>query len=113
MDLQPMDTYSYHQRREHRHDVLERVVEAFGSFVFALLGFRFVLALLGANASNGFASFVNGFTSPFVSPFYNLFSYGHPSLGIATFEGYTLVAMSVYGLAAAGVAKLISITRYN
>lgn len=87
-----------------------RLIETASAFLIALLGIRFVLALLGANAANGFASFVYGFTQPFVAPFYNLFSYDHPSvLGVATFEGYTLVSMVVYSLLTAGLVRLVGI----
>ncbi|HVV66886.1 MAG TPA: hypothetical protein VHB72_02325 [Candidatus Saccharimonadales bacterium] len=106
------DSFSYREKHAHRHDVLERIVEAAAGFLLATLAFRFLFSLLGANPENGFASFIYSFTSPFVSPFYDLFNYDHPSLGVATFEGYTLVAMAVYGLGAAGLTRLISITRY-
>jgi YggT family protein len=104
--------FSYREKHTHRHDVLERIIWIAGSFLLAMLGIRFVFSLLGANPDNGFASFVYGFTAPFTSPFYNLFSYDHPSLGMATFEGYTLVSMVIYSLAIAGLARLVSITRY-
>ncbi|HVV25704.1 MAG TPA: hypothetical protein VHC21_01575 [Candidatus Saccharimonadales bacterium] len=106
------DGFTYREKHTHRHDVLERIIWAAGSFLLAMLAFRFVFSLLGANPENGFASFIYGFTAPFVSPFYNLFSYDHPSMGIATFEGYTLIAMAVYGLGTAGLARLVTITRY-
>jgi hypothetical protein len=106
------DGFTFREKHTHRHDVLERIIGAAASFLLGMLAFRFVFSLLGANPANGFASFVYDFTAPFVAPFYNLFSYDHPSVGIATFEGYTLVAMAIYGLGAAGLARLISITRY-
>jgi len=119
MDFQPSnnagpdDFFTYRERHAHRHDVLERVIEIGGSFITSMLALRFILALLGANATNGFATFVNSVTAPFVAPFYNLFSYDHPSVGVSTFEGYCLVAMVVYGLLTGGLAKLVSITRYE
>jgi len=106
------DNFTYREKHTHRHDVLERVVRAAGSALVTLLGTRFVFSLLGANPANGFASFIYNFTAPFTMPFYNLFSYDHPSLGTATFEGYTLVAMAVYGLGALGLGRLVTITRY-
>lgn len=87
-----------------------RIIETTSAFLIALMGTRFVLALFGANAENGFASFVYGVTQPFVAPFYNLFSYDHPSvLGVATFEGYTLVAMFVYSLLTAGIVRVVGV----
>jgi YggT family protein len=106
------DGFTYREKHTHRHDVLERVIWVAGSFLVTLLAFRFIFSLLGANPENGFASFIYGFTAPFVSPFYDLFNYDHPTLGTSTFEGYTLIAMAVYMLGAAGLARLATITRY-
>ena len=106
------DAFSHRERYAHRHDVMQRVIEGAGSLLTSLLAIRFVFSLLGANPTNGFASFIYNFTAPFTAPFSNLFSYDHPSLGIATFEGYTLVAIAVYGLATLSLAKLVAITRY-
>jgi hypothetical protein len=104
--------FSYRERHAHRHDVLQRLVGGSGSLLISMLGIRFTLALLGANPINGFANFVYGFTSPFTSPFYNLFSYDHPTIGISTFEGYTLISIAVYALVMVALIKLVSITRY-
>lgn len=106
------DDFTNRERHAHRHDMIERAIEISGGFLTTLLLFRFVLALLAANPTNGFASFIYGFTNPFTAPFYSLFSYDHPTLGVSTFEGYTLVAIAVYGLLAVGLAKLVTITRY-
>jgi hypothetical protein len=106
------DGFTYREKHGHRHDVIERVIWTASGFLLATLAFRFIFSLLGANPGNGFASFIYSFTAPFVSPFYDLLSYDHPTLGISTFEGYTLIAMAVYGLGAAGLARLVTITRY-
>ena len=102
----------YKERHSHRHDVIERIIIAGGSFIEAMLALRFIFALLGANPENGLASFVYNFTAPLTSPFYNLFSYDHPSVGVSSLEGYTLVAIVIYGLLITGLVKIISITRY-
>ena len=107
------DRFTYRERHAHRHDVLERLILVAGNGLVAALGFRFIFALLDANPANGFASFVNGLTTPFVMPFYSLFNYDHPSVGPVRFEGYTLIAMAVYGLLGAGLVRLISVTRYS
>jgi len=73
---------------------------------------RFAFALLDANATNGIVSFVNGFTEPFVTPFYGLFNYDHASIGAVSFQGYTLVAMLGYGILTAILARLVTVTRY-
>lgn len=119
MDLQHLypsqnDTpppYRQQERHLYQYAVIERLVTTVGSFLVAILIVRFVLALLGANPQNGFASFVYSFTAPLVSPFYNLFSYDHPSLGIASFEGYTLVAAAIYGLVTTSLTRIAAIGR--
>ena len=62
-----------------------------------LLAIRFIFALLGANANNGFANFIYNVTQPFVSPFQGLFNYDFQA-GISRFEIETVVAMIVYAL---------------
>lgn len=116
MDLQSSssadDRFTYRERHAHRHDVVERLIVSAGGFLTGMLGLRFAFALLGANPANGFASFVYGFTAPFVGPFYNLFRYDHPTVGVSNFQGYTLVAIAVFGLATSALTKAVSITRY-
>jgi hypothetical protein len=70
----------------------------------ALLAFRFVLKLLGANADAGFSSFIYGVTHPFVAPFLNVFRVS--SVQGSVFEWTTLLAMLVYWLVAIGIIKL-------
>lgn len=106
------DTFSHREQHAHRHDIIERTIWAATSILLVMLAFRFIFALLGANPANGFASFVYSFTTPFTAPFYNLFSYDHPSVGVSMIEGYTLVAIAIYGLLATALARLVSITRY-
>lgn len=105
-------TYTSKDKYTHRHDVILRIIWLGGGFILSMLVLRFVLALLGANPANVFASFVYGFTDPLVAPFYNLFSYDNPSFGVSNLEGYTLIAIAVYGLLTEGLARLVSITRY-
>jgi hypothetical protein len=119
MNLQPTygtnyqnDDFTRREKHAHYHDIVEGIAVVAGSFLLVMLAFRFIFALFGANPANGFASFVYSFTAPFTMPFYNLFSYDHPSLGVSVFEGYTLIAMAIYGLALAGTVKVVSITRY-
>lgn len=119
MDLQPSNnqgnennSFSFRERHAHRHDVIERMILAGGSFIVITLAIRFTLALFGANLANGFASMVFNFTNPLVVPFTSLFSYSNPSLGASSFEGYTLVSMGIYVLITADLTRLVSITRY-
>ena len=61
-----------------------------------LLGIRFVLHLIAANAASGFTQFIYGVSGLFVAPFSGLV--GTPTAGGTTFEVTTLIAMAVYAL---------------
>jgi len=91
--------------------ILARIVWFAGGVLLALLALRFIFSLLGANTSNGIANFVYDTSHPFVAPFFNLFSYDNIQYGVSRFEVYTLVAMLIYGLVAAGLAYLVTISR--
>lgn len=90
--------------------IAERIVWYVAGVLLVLLGFRFVLALLGANPNNGFADFIYSVSYPFVAPFFGLFGYS-TQYGISRFEIYTLVAMAVYGVVAWGIARLFTLDR--
>lgn len=91
-------------------NVLARVIGFIGSVLLILLAFRFVLVLLGANSSNGFANFIYSVSHPFVAPFFSLFGY-NLSYGTSRVELGTLVAMAVYGLITYGLMRLVTINR--
>lgn len=99
-------------RRESRHkqNVVVNVIWFLDGVLTILLGLRFLFSLLGANPANGFANFIYSASHPFVSPFFNLFSYNWQA-GVRHFEIYTLVAIVVYALIAWGLAKLATINR--
>jgi uncharacterized protein YggT (Ycf19 family) len=106
------DAYFQRERFDHKHDAVQRAVVLLGSALTTMLGLRFAIALLSANPQNGLVSFVNSITTPFVTPFYGLFRYDHASMGVVSFQGYTLVALFAYSLLTAGIARLVTITRY-
>jgi len=87
-----------------------RIIWYIAGVLLALLALRFVLAVLGANPSNGFANFIYSVTHPFVAPFFSLFGY-KMQYGVSRFEIFTLVAMAVYALIAYAIAKLATINR--
>ncbi len=97
-------------KAEHNQNVAERVVWYIAGVLLVLLGFRFVLSLLGANTTNSFANFIYNTSHPFVSPFFSLFSY-KTNYGVSKFEIYTLVAMIFYAVVAFGIAKLVTLNR--
>lgn len=96
---------------DHQQNVAERVIWYLAGLVLVLLGFRFVLALLGANASNGFANFIYSTSHPLVSPFFSLFNYHNYMNGTSQFEIYTLAAIVVYAVIAWGIARLVTLNR--
>jgi hypothetical protein len=75
----------------------------------ALLAFRFVLKLLGANPRAGFTDFIYTVTAPFAAPFLNVFRVTRVEGSV--FEWTTLLAMLVYALIAWGVVKLFIMSR--
>jgi hypothetical protein len=70
----------------------------------ALLAFRFVLKLLGANATAGFTSFIYAISKPFAAPFLNVFKMSKVEGSVL--EWTTLLAMIVYWLIAFAIAKM-------
>jgi uncharacterized protein YggT (Ycf19 family) len=88
--------------------VLERLVYLVGGIIIALLAVRFLLSLLGANKGNGFADFIYSASHPFVAPFFGLFNYDE-QIGVSRFEFETLVAIVVYAIVMAILARLVTI----
>ena len=78
-----------------------------------LLATRFVLKLTGANANNGFASFIYSVSGVLSAPFDSLF--GTPTTTVGTtqsiFQPSVLVAIAVYALVAYGIVRLINIAK--
>ncbi len=74
-----------------------------------ILGFRFVLKLLDANQGAGFTDFMYSLSSPFVSPFVNVF--GVTRVVGSVLEWTTLLAMAVYALVAWGIINMFVMGR--
>jgi len=71
-----------------------------------LLVVRVILHLVGANAGNSFANFIDVLTAPFVALFASLLQ--NPALGgTAVLEVTTIIAMLVWGIVAWLIARLI------
>jgi len=70
----------------------------------ALLAFRFVLKLLGANPAAGFSNFIYSVTYAFAAPFLNVFRVTYVEGSI--FEWTTLLAMLVYWMLALAIINL-------
>lgn len=106
--VDPVDRPVTTARSEYGMSVAERVIYLLGGILLGLLAIRFILSLLGANRGNGFADFIYGVTHPFVSPFFGLFNYDE-TFGRSRFEFETLIAMIVYALIMAVLARLVTL----
>ena len=96
---------------ERATNTADRIIWLLAGLITILLGFRFVLALLGANPNNAFASFIYGLSRPFVAPFFGLFGYDSAFTGVGRFEFYTLIAIAVYLVLAWIISRIINLNR--
>ena len=92
-----------------QNSVVARIVNI-SFFLFSalelLLVIRFILLLIGANTENGFASFINGLSTPFVTAFESLMQ--NPTVGATgVLEVTTIIAMIVYGILAWLVGRMV------
>ncbi|SHI58134.1 YggT family protein [Lutispora thermophila] len=81
------------------------------SLIEALLLFRFLFKLLGANPDNGFVSFIYSMTGIFIAPFTGIFN-SFVSKGLTSksvLEPATIIGMIVYSVIAWGIVGLIRI----
>ncbi len=74
-----------------------------------LLAFRFALKLFGAIPTAGFSCFIYTTTWPFTIPFLTVFS--KTTIFSSTFEWTTILAMFVYWLIAAGIVRLLIMSK--
>jgi hypothetical protein len=75
------------------------------SVIEALLFFRFLLKLIGANPVADFTRFIYTLSYPFAGPF--LYVVHATQVESTTFEWTTLLAMLVYWIIAWGIVRLI------
>lgn len=82
-------------------------------FIEILIGFRFVLKLLGANPTSGFVDLIYNVTGVLTAPFDSIFGVATTTAGKtqSVFEPSILVAAAVYALIAWGIVKLITINQ--
>lgn len=76
----------------------------------ALLAFRFILKLLGANPNAGFSQFIYGGSYIFANPFLAVFHKTQVVTG-SYFEWSTLLAMIVYWIVASGIISLFFMSK--
>lgn len=83
---------------------ITRVIYFLLGVLEVIMALRFIFKLLGANAGNGFVSFLYNLSYVFVAPFNSMFT--NPSVGRIVFEITTLIAMLIYALVAWGLVWL-------
>ena len=84
-----------------------QVVDYLFYMLYALLGLRFALALVGANNNAGFVQFIKGVTQPFYLPFKNIVASPSLTESGATLALPILFAVIVYALLHLGVHGLL------
>lgn len=100
-------------KTEEKSFTAKRVVYYILGIVEALLAFRLIFKILGANPESGFVSIIYSISRVFLIPFTAIFR-SAATQGIETkavLEPGTIIAMVVYALIAWGIAKLIVIMR--
>jgi uncharacterized membrane protein YccC len=85
--------------------IVSRVIMFGFGVIEVLIGVRFVLMLLGANAEAGFVKMIYSVSGVFMAPFVTIFNTAE--VGGAVFEWSSLVAIAVYALVAWGLVALI------
>jgi uncharacterized protein YggT (Ycf19 family) len=79
--------------------------------LYSLLAIRFVLALIGANASNGFVQFINSVSGPFYAPFQGIVS--SPSAAGITLALPVFIAIVVYLLLHMGINGVLRMVAHR
>lgn len=91
---------------------LEYIVYFLLGIIEILLGFRFLLKLMGASLQSSFVAAIYGFSGVLIAPFQGIFRNGFTQ-GVETtsvFEPSIIVAVIVYGVFAWGLVKLIRLS---
>ena len=93
--------------RRLRLALVTQIIWAILGLLEILMGLRFMLKLIAANPSSGFATFIYGITGLFIAPFTGLTA--TPASGGMILEVTTLIAMAVYALFFWVVVRVIPI----
>lgn len=91
-------------------NIVQRIIYTIFGLILAVLAFRWIFKLLGANPENVFVRGIYAFTKPIVGIFEGIFSSAafNGAEGTAVFEPATLIAMVVIALIAWVVLKIIT-----
>lgn len=118
-DVKVIRENGYEQRQrvvEHSPSTKNTIMSRVNQFIWLLtailefvIGFRVILKLVGANAGNGFADFIYGASSAFITPFATLLQNPFFGDGTSVLEITSLIAMVVYFIVALVITTLIRI----
>jgi len=92
--------------------MIASIIYAIGGFIEALVGLRFILRLIGANAENAFVSWIYAWSTPFVAPFSGILGQdatvvnGVGSAATSVFDWAALIALIVIGLVVGLIGNL-------
>lgn len=98
--------YEYQQQRAtiRSHHIIWFIV----GLIDAVLGFRFIFEVFGANPYSGFAQFIYSISYPFMQPFRSLFGVTNVA-NYSYFDWSVLIAIVVYLLIGYGLVQLLRI----
>lgn len=97
-----VDTVESDDRTYDRNAKMEDFIWFLLTIILAIVGVRFLLVLLGAQAGSGFVRFWYNLSQPFIAPFAGMFGTTdtYTAYGNSRFELESLVAMLIYALIA-------------
>ena len=95
------------QKTKQQSHIVPRIVGVIFGVIEAILAFRLIFKLLGANPENVFVNGIYTFTQPFVGIFEGIFPQ-FSTKGVEGFEPATLIAMAVIILISWAVMKIIT-----
>ena len=102
-----------HSRCSKESDMLVSIIYAIGGFIETLIGLRIIFRLVGANASNGFVSWIYDWSTPLVAPFSGILGqdatvlHGVGTVTNSVFDWTALIALIVIGLIVGLIGNLL------
>ena len=92
-------TYTTTRLNQQGYGLIAGVVSLVFGIIMAIVAFRFIFRLLGANPANSVVAWIYNASVPLVSPFFGIFNH---DINVLTgrFELETLLALVVYGVIA-------------
>ncbi len=93
--------------------MIASIIYAIGGFIETLVGLRFLLRLLGANAGNAIVGFIYNWSTPFVAPFSGIFGqdatvvHGVGTATASVFDWTSLIAFIVIGIVVGFIGTLV------